>query len=176
MPVLLPMWLPIRVPQNHHISTHDARRINDPNQFTSRLVTGRLIEVNAAPLQWRYFRMQLHTKPTRIEMSYKTIAVYLAQPDSVSSVMDVALPLAESFGAHLIGLHISSRVPVMGTIGAQVPPEIIDQYIQIMRQDAKAIEASFAKAVKGAKIQSEWRGHDENAAGADQLHSITEQT
>jgi len=109
-------------------------------------------------------------------MSYKTIAVYLAQPDSVSGVMDVALPLAESFGAHLIGLHISSRVPVMGTIGAQVPPEIIDQYIQIMRKDAKSIEASFAKAVKGAKIQSEWRGHDENSAGADQLHSITEQT
>ena len=54
-------------------------------------------------------------------MSYKTIAVYLAQPGSVSSIMDVALPLAESFGAHLIGLHISSRVPVMGTIGAQVP-------------------------------------------------------
>ncbi len=109
-------------------------------------------------------------------MSYKTIAVYLAQPDSVSSVMDVALPLAESFDAHLIGLHVSSGVPVMGTIGAQVPPEIIEQYTEIMRKDAKAIEASFTKAVKGAKVQSEWRGHDENSPRADPLHSITRQT
>jgi len=109
-------------------------------------------------------------------MSYKTIAVYLAQPDSVSSVMDVALPLAESFDAHLIGMHVSSGVPVMGTIGAQVPPEIIEQYIEIMRKDAKAIEEKFSATVKGSKVQSEWRGQDEKSPRADLLHNITEQT
>ena len=39
-------------------------------------------------------------------MSYKTIAVYLAQPDSVSSIMKVALPLAESFDAHSVELTL----------------------------------------------------------------------
>ena len=109
-------------------------------------------------------------------MSYKTIAVYLAQPDSVSSVMDVALPLAENFDAHLVGLHVSTGLPVMGTIGAQVPPEIIDQYIEIMHKEAKAIESGFAEAVKRTKVQSEWRGHDDDSITANRLHSITEQT
>lgn len=115
-------------------------------------------------------------KHTRIEMSYKTIAVYLAQPNSVSSIMKVALPLAESFDAHLTGVHVSPGVPVMGTIGAQVPPEIIEQYINFMHEDAKAIEASFRKTVKGSKIQTEWRGHDDTSSSSDMLHSITEQT
>ncbi len=109
-------------------------------------------------------------------MSYKTIAVYLARPDSVSSIMDVALPLADSFEAHLIGLHVSPGVPVMGTIGAQVPPDIIEQYIDIMHKDAEAIKDGFTKAIKASKVQSEWRGQDDTSVHPDLLHNITEQT
>lgn len=108
-------------------------------------------------------------------MSYKTIAVYLAMPDSVAGIMSVALPLAETFDAHLIGLHVSSGLPVMGTIGAQVPAEIIEQYVQFMREDAKNIEANFSKAAKGAKVQTEWHGREEAAVGVDTLSAITDQ-
>lgn len=109
-------------------------------------------------------------------MSYKTIIAYLARPDGVADVMNVALPLAEKFGAHLIGMHVSSGVPVMGTIASQVPHEIIEQYAQHMREDAEAIEDAFSNAVKGAKVQTEWRQHIQKVLGMDILHMISEQT
>ena len=109
-------------------------------------------------------------------MSYKTIAAYLARPDAVADVMNVALPLAEKFGAHLAGIHVSSGVPVIGTIGAQVPPEIVEQYVQHMREDAEAIESAFSKAVKGVPVQSEWRQPELKVIGTDVLHMISKQT
>ncbi len=136
----------------------------------------KLIDVNAGPIRDRYRFGKLRIKLTRNEMSYKTIAVYLARPDSVASIMEVALPLAESFEAHLIGLHVSPGVPVMGTIGAQVPPKIIEQYIEIMHTDAAAIKDVFSTAIKKSKVQSEWRGQDDTSVHPDLLHNITEQT
>ncbi|MHA1165912.1 MAG: universal stress protein [Alphaproteobacteria bacterium] len=109
-------------------------------------------------------------------MSYKTIVAYLARPDGVADVMNVALPLAEKFGAHLVGIHVSSGVPVIGTIGAQVPPDIIEQYVQHMREDAEAIKSAFSKAVEGAQVQSEWRQTEIKVVGTDILHTISEQT
>lgn len=109
-------------------------------------------------------------------MPYKTIVAYLARPDGVTQVMNTALPLAEEFDAHLIGMHVSSGVPVTGTIGAQVPPEIIEQYAQYMREDAEAIKAAFSKAVKGAKVQTEWRRHEPKVLGTDILNTISKQT
>lgn len=109
-------------------------------------------------------------------MSYKTILAYLSRPDGVQGVMDSALPLAEGFGAHLIGTHVSSGVPILGTMGAQVPPEIIDQYVQHMNEDAEVIKKAFFKAVKGAKVQSEWRQQEQKIYGTDFLRMISEQT
>ncbi len=109
-------------------------------------------------------------------MSCKTILAYLARPDGVQGVMDAALPLAGKFGAHLIGTHVISRVPVIGTIDAQVPPDIIEQYVQHMREDAAVIEAAFSNAVKGARVQTEWRQHEQKILGADILQMISEQT
>jgi nucleotide-binding universal stress UspA family protein len=139
-------------------------------------VKGGLIEVNAPRLSDRYFLKQMPNQIRRFDMSYKTIAAYLARPDNVTDVMNAALPLAEKFGAHLTGIHVSSGVPVIGTIGAQVPPEIIEQYVQHMHEDAEAIEAAFSKAVKGAQVQSEWRQPELKVVGTDILHMISTQT
>ncbi len=109
-------------------------------------------------------------------MSYKTIAAYLASPDGVADVIKLALPLAEKFDAHLIGMHASPGVPVLGTIGAQVPPDIIEQYAQHMRDDTEAIKTAFAKAVKGAQVKTEWRQHEQKVIGADILNTISEHT
>lgn len=109
-------------------------------------------------------------------MSYKTIAAYLASPEGVADVMNLALPLAEKLGAHLIGMHASSGVPVLGTIGAQVPPEIIEQYAEHMREDTEAIKNSFLESVKGAQVQTEWRQHEQKVIGADILNTISEHT
>ena len=109
-------------------------------------------------------------------MSYKTIIAYLARPDGVQEVMNAALPLAEKFGAHLIGMHVSSGIPINGTMDAQVPAEIIEQFAQHMREDAAAIKDAFSRAVKGANVQTEWRQHVQKVLGMDILHKISEQT
>lgn len=108
-------------------------------------------------------------------MSYKTILVYLPKPDGVTDVMALVLPMAESFDAHLMGLHVHTGQPLAGTIGAQVPPEIIEQYFEYMREDAKKIEASFAKAVKGAATPTEWRGEEKVSVDGDILSTISGQ-
>jgi len=109
-------------------------------------------------------------------MSYKTIIAYLARTDGIADIMNTALPLAEKFDAHLTGIHVTSGVPVIGTIGAQVPPEIIDQFVQHMHEDAEAIESSFAQAVKGAQVQTEWRQSKIKVVGTDVLNLISEHT
>ncbi|MFQ5625330.1 MAG: universal stress protein [Methyloligellaceae bacterium] len=109
-------------------------------------------------------------------MPYKTILAYLARPGAIQGVMGTALPLAEKFGAHLIGMHVCSGTPLAGTMGAQVPPEIIEQYAQHRREEAAAIKDAFSKAVKGAKVQTEWRQPDQTVLGTDILHLISGQT
>ena len=109
-------------------------------------------------------------------MSYKTIIAYLARTDGVSDIMNVALPLAEKFSAHLTGIHVTPGVPVIGTIGAQVPPEIIEQYVQHMHEDAEAIKCAFSRAVKGAQVQTEWRQSEIKVVGTDVLNLISEHT
>lgn len=109
-------------------------------------------------------------------MSYRTIVAYLEQPSSVSRIMETAMPLAETFGAHLTGTHVFAGVPLAGTIGAQVPPKIIDQYTEMMREDAKAIKQQFAKAAKGADLQTEWRDQEQTSPRANLLGAILEQT
>ncbi len=109
-------------------------------------------------------------------MGYKTIVTYLAVPDSVPDVMNTVLPIAEKFDAHLTGTHVFAGVPLVGTIGAQVPPEIIDQYADMMREDAQAIKKAFTEAVKGCGVQTEWRDQEEKSVHLDLLGAILEQT
>jgi len=109
-------------------------------------------------------------------MSYRTIVVYLEQPSSVSRIMKTAVPLAETFGAHLTGTHVFAGVPLVGTISAQVPPEILEQYADMMREDAKTIKKEFAKAAKGRDFQTEWRDQEQTSARVNLLGAILEQT
>jgi len=107
-------------------------------------------------------------------MSCKTIIAYLSRRDGVTEVMNVALPLARKHSAHLIGLHVYSGVPIVGTIGAQIPPEIIEQYAQTMREDADAIGAVFKSLIKGSEVQAEWCCHERKEIGTDLLSAISQ--
>lgn len=109
-------------------------------------------------------------------MTYKTIAVYLPAPDAVKGLMAVALPLAETFKAHLRGFHVHAGFPVAGTIGAQVPAEVIEQYMDIMREDAKTIEKAFAKSVAKVKTSTEWLEEEDVATTVDILSAVSAQT
>lgn len=108
-------------------------------------------------------------------MAFKTIVAYLARPESARSVIDVALPVAESFDAHLVGMHAAAGIPVAGTIGAQVPPEIIEQYRDLLREEARKIAGIFAERTKGAGPPVEWCGQEEKKPWVDLLDAIAGQ-
>lgn len=107
-------------------------------------------------------------------MSYKTIIAYLARPDCVTNVLSVALPLAERHEAHLLGLHVFTGVPVTGTIGAQLPLEVIEQYAESMRVDAKEIEKAFKERVKSSTVESQWHHVEEKDMQSSVLSDISE--
>jgi len=105
-------------------------------------------------------------------MSYKTIVAYLASPRNASGIIDAALPLAESFEAHFIGMHAAPGVPVAGTIGAQLPPGVIEQYRQLLLEDSKKIAKIFAERTRAEVIPTEWRGMEAETPRVDLLAAI----
>jgi len=76
-------------------------------------------------------------------MKYKTILVYLASKDSVSSVLDVALPIAEKHGSHVIGLHVVPKVPVYGVFGIPGAHDVVSKHESILRSQAEEIERLY---------------------------------
>lgn len=105
-------------------------------------------------------------------MSYKTIVAYLASPANASGTIDVALPLAESFEAHFVGMHAAPGIPVAGTIGAQLPPGVIEQYRQMLLEDSRKIEKTFAGRTRSAIVPTEWRGMEQKTPRVDLLAAI----
>ena len=98
-------------------------------------------------------------------MSYKTILTYLPMPQNADRILDVAAPLAQKFDAHLIGLHVIPRVPVMyGMVAAQIPPSVITEQQNMLERETAQLEEQFNKRTAGQAATSEWRcNHLEHA-------------
>ena len=91
-------------------------------------------------------------------MSYKTILVYLPEPAKLDRLLDVAAPLARQNEAHLIGLHVIPRVPVMYAVpAAQIPPDILMQQEEMLAGEAEKMKADFDARCEKAGIAGEWR-------------------
>ncbi len=96
-------------------------------------------------------------------MSYKTIITYLPSLEIAKQVLDVALPLSEAHGAHLIGLHIIPVLPISlplypaGQI--PIPDDVIEKQKKALEDDAQVVCAEFERATSKIDAKSEWRCH-----------------
>jgi len=91
-------------------------------------------------------------------MPYKTILTYLPDTQTAGQLLDAILPIAQEYDAHLIGLHIVPRVPVMVAVAAaEIPQSIIQKQEEMLLREADMLKELFEKACSKAKVRAEWR-------------------
>jgi len=74
--------------------------------------------------------------------------------------MSVAVPLAEAHEAHIVGLHVTTDIPVYGIAGGEVPAVVFEEQRALLRKDADVVHAAFEAAAKATNVPTEWRCKD----------------
>ncbi|HXZ21200.1 MAG TPA: universal stress protein [Pseudolabrys sp.] len=86
---------------------------------------------------------------------------------------EYAASVAETFGAHLLGIAVSYEPVIPGTVMGGIPPEIIETQRVEADKKARAAIARFEQAVKRTGISAETRIISASVAGAaDQIGRI----
>ncbi len=91
-------------------------------------------------------------------MSYKTILTYLPDKVTASRLLDAAISTARSNDAHLIGLHVIPRVPIMYAVAAaEIPQAIVQQQEEMLQSEAEALREHFEESCRKGGVKAEWR-------------------
>lgn len=105
-------------------------------------------------------------------MSYKTILVHVDIGAKAAERVEIAARLAESFDAHLVGVHALTQFHVPGTIHAMAG-SIIDEAIKnAAKESAERSEAAFREGVRRTGCTKvEWRATARDASLLLPLHA-----
>ena len=91
-------------------------------------------------------------------MAYKTILAILDTPKNAAQITDFAIALAETHGAHVIGLHAEAMAAVPLVAPMEIPDPATVQALQDMAHDeSAAIEKVFRERAERNGISFEWR-------------------
>lgn len=91
-------------------------------------------------------------------MGYKTILVHCDAGKTTRSRAAVAADLAETFDAHLVGLHVRQRFEAPMFSDATVALDALYRtYEQAVKTEETASSAAFQAALAGKRRSSEWR-------------------
>ncbi len=108
-------------------------------------------------------------------MSYKTILVYLPNEEAAERLLKCALALARDHDAHIVGLHIIPRVPVVYAVaGAEIPVSVIAQQEAMLEREAQALETMFKTKCEAGDVRFEWRCN--KIEHADMIAEVVSQT
>ncbi|MEQ1952596.1 universal stress protein [Mesorhizobium sp. CN2-181] len=89
-------------------------------------------------------------------MSYKTIAVILQSKDDAQRVLDCAVPLAQAWGAHIVGIH-AEPIPVAYSAAVGFPDVgVIETATEAAAERTKEVEALFTERMKAADQSFDW--------------------
>jgi len=92
--------------------------------------------------------------------SIKTIAVHLPTAPLAARLLDTAIPLAERFGATLIGVHVLPAVVVYADATVSMSTEFIVAQQEAFQEDSRAIEQAFRSRVEPTGLAFEWSNED----------------
>ncbi len=92
--------------------------------------------------------------------SIKTIAVHLPAATLATRLLDTAIPLAERFGATLVGVHVLPAVVVYADATVSMSTEFIVAQQEAFQEDARAIEQAFRSRVELTGLAFEWSNED----------------
>lgn len=91
-------------------------------------------------------------------MPIKTMLVYLPSETLAEPVLKAAIALAKPHGAHVVGLHLqASYYPAYGEVAIAMPPDVIEQMRQPLRERAQKLKESFNAHMAEAGVSAEWR-------------------
>ena len=94
-------------------------------------------------------------------MGYKTILVHCNDRQRLSRLLDPAVTLCASFGAHLVGVSVT---PPIAVIAAGMPgaPDVIviDEHAKAYQAENPSMKAAFEKAAYAQNVTAEWREED----------------
>ena len=105
-------------------------------------------------------------------MSYKTILVHVDVGAKAADRVEIAARLAETYDAHLVGVHALTQIRLQGAVYAQAA-SIIDEAMKRAAADsAKRSEAAFNEGVKRVGWSKvEWRASARDASLVLPLHA-----
>lgn len=90
-------------------------------------------------------------------MAYKDIIVHQSDSDGSNRSLGAAIGLAKANDAHLSGVYVLNYPPVPTFVQADVPPELIQQGYQSIRQAAEDRRKAFETAVQREGVRGEFR-------------------
>ncbi|MFD1983192.1 universal stress protein [Mesorhizobium newzealandense] len=90
-------------------------------------------------------------------MRFKTIVAILQNEQDAERVLDCAIPLANRFQSHLIGIH-AETLPVPYTSATGFPDtEFLQVSADMNRERAERLQAIFLKHIENSGLSFEWR-------------------
>ena len=99
-------------------------------------------------------------------MNYKTILVHCDVNPKLSQRLEVAVELAQRFGAYLVGVHVQVPIDFPAFSGGVVPTfDLFAAYEASAKAEYDAAADAFEDAIKGSRLATERRlakGHHED--------------
>ena len=90
-------------------------------------------------------------------MRFKTIVAILQNEQDAERVLDCAIPLADRFQSHLVGIH-AEALPVPYTSATGFPDtEFLQVSAEMNRERADRLEALFLRRIEESGLSFEWR-------------------
>jgi nucleotide-binding universal stress UspA family protein len=105
-------------------------------------------------------------------VTYKTVLVLLEQGGATESRIRIAVDLARSFSAGLVGVYLSTSPEMTPSVAALLPDEIVDRYLRGSGDVQYAAEQAFREAAAKAEWRDvEWRSPSGPPIDAAVAHS-----
>jgi len=90
-------------------------------------------------------------------MSYRTILTYLPGPEKAEELLNVAVPIATRYDAHLICLHVIPELEFYQPGGMYYDGSIVDAQREALKKEADEISAVVKKWAEPNNSKIEWR-------------------
>jgi nucleotide-binding universal stress UspA family protein len=105
-------------------------------------------------------------------MRFKTIVAILQNEQDGERVLDCAIPLAERFESHLVGIH-AEALPVPYTSATGFPDtEFLQVSAELNKERADRLQAVFLRRIEDSGLSFEWRSL-ESFSGDSALTGMT---
>jgi len=90
-------------------------------------------------------------------MAYKTILVSLNEVARLPQLLETARSLGKTFGAHISGLYVIPAVQFYPSVGYEAMPQFFDGNQIYFKDNAKAVQDSFEKAMKAEGLSCDFQ-------------------